>query len=338
MNRRHADCTCLSRALARALVTIGMIPVTLLGQTGALQLGTRRTNVPLPRASRWSRAAGRRARYLRAELYDQGRLNQRGQFARQDVVALASPVPEQNAQAAGAGANGINVGDAVEVLTGFGWTPAKVVAISGNSYRVLVNGIQVTKDYPAEVRRVGAATAHDHASGQYRLGDPVQVNVDGRWTDGRIVTEMGTDYQIELPGGRTMWATGPALRPAPPAPAVAAAPQSGVPPKAGMTSCAGKIEGRYASTGGFGSFTLTFRGGKATMTDPGANEQVLECWTAPGRSSCASRASPNWTCPSTSTTTARCRRRSGNCGRRGADRSQCWPPATRGSRQWHQAR
>ena len=39
----------------------------------------------------------------------------------------------------------------------------------------------------------------------------------------------------------------------------------------------------YASTGGFGSFTLTFRGGKATMTGPGANEQVLECWTGAGK-------------------------------------------------------
>ena len=54
-------------------------------------------------------------------------------------------------------------------------TLAKVVAVNGNSYRVLVNGVQVTKDYPAEVRRLGAASAGDHAQGQYRLGDRVQV-------------------------------------------------------------------------------------------------------------------------------------------------------------------
>src|SRR5690242_21374599 len=32
---------------------------------------------------------------------------------------------------------------------------------------------------------------------------------------------------------------------------------SGVPPKPGLTSCARKFEGRYATTGGLGSFTLT---------------------------------------------------------------------------------
>src|SRR5215475_9572158 len=66
--------------------------------------------------------------------------------------------------------NGIKVGDSVEVVTGFGWTPAKVLAINGNTYRVSVQGIQVSKDYPAEVRRAGGASAQDHANGQYRLG------------------------------------------------------------------------------------------------------------------------------------------------------------------------
>ena len=101
--------------------------------------------------------------------------------------------------------NGIKVGDAVEVVTGFGWTRAKVVAVYGNSYRVQVNGVQVTKDYPAEVRRLGAASARDHAQGQYRLGDRVQVNVGGRWISSRIVTEMGQDHQVEVPGNRTAW-------------------------------------------------------------------------------------------------------------------------------------
>ncbi len=65
--------------------------------------------------------------------------------------------------------NGIRVGDAIEVVTGFGWTPAKVVAINGNTYRVLVQGSQLSKNYPAEVRRIGGASAQDHANGQYRL-------------------------------------------------------------------------------------------------------------------------------------------------------------------------
>jgi len=54
-------------------------------------------------------------------------------------------------------------------------------------------------------------------------------------------------------------------------------------PKPGLTSCAGKFEGRYASTGGFGSFTMTFRSGKAAMTDVGGNDEVFECWMGGGR-------------------------------------------------------
>jgi len=176
------------------------------------------------------------------------------------------------------GEAGIKVGDSVEVVTGFGWTPARVLAISGNSYRVVTNGVQVTKDYPVEVRRIGAATAQDHANGQYRLGDRVQVHLEGQWIDARIITEMGMDYQVELPGNRTAWASPQNLRPAAATLTAASAPRSGVPPRPGLSSCAGKIEGRYANTGGFGSFTITFRSGKATMTDPGGNEEVFECW------------------------------------------------------------
>ena len=194
-------------------------------------------------------------------------------------AAARTPAPPAPA-AAQTSANGIKVGDNVEVVTGFGWTPAKVLAINGNSYRVLTNGVQVTKDYPSEVRRLGGATAQDHTAGQYRLGDRVQVNVQGTWVEGKITTEMGSDYQVSLPGNRTAWATGQNLRALPDAPAPAA-PKAGVPPKPRMTSCAGKIEGRYATTGSaFASFTITFRSGKATLIDVGSNEDNFECWMA----------------------------------------------------------
>jgi hypothetical protein len=172
---------------------------------------------------------------------------------------------------------GIKIGDAVEVVTGFGWTPARVIAINGSSYRVLVQGHELSKDYPTEVRRIGGATAQDHANGQYRMGDAVQVDFQGRWIDSKIVTEMGMEYQVELPGSRTAWVSPQNLRPAAAASA-AAAPKAGGPPASGMTSCAGKIEGRYATTGNFGSFTITFRSGRATMTDVGGNDEVFECW------------------------------------------------------------
>lgn len=63
---------------------------------------------------------------------------------------------------------------------------------------------------------------------------------------------------------RTAWASPENRRPgvAPPPPA---APKAGAPPKPGLVSCAGKIEGRYATTGSFGSFQMRFKSGKATL-------------------------------------------------------------------------
>jgi hypothetical protein len=171
--------------------------------------------------------------------------------------------------------NGINVGDSVEVITGFGWSRGKVISIQGNNYRVDVNGVQITKTYPSEVRRIGAATAQDHAAGQYRLGDRVQVNVNGQWMEGKIVVDNRTEYQVQF-GNRTVWAGPQNLRPSG-GPPQAAAPNSGGPPKPGMTSCAGKIEGRYVTTGA-GSATIIFRSGKATMRNGFGGEDTLECW------------------------------------------------------------
>ncbi len=280
------------RALAVALLALAVLPDAARAESAVLQL---RTVYRCPGAKSFkvlSCSGSAETDLCDVQSYSQGQPEMLGKSTHQQVMAVlsichAQTPGESRAQGPpgagqGEGANGIKVGDAVEVVTGFGWTPAKVVAVRGNSYRVLVNGIQVTKDYPAEVRRLGPASAQDHAQGQYRLGDRVQVNVDGRWIDSKIVTEMGMDYQVALPGNRTAWATSANLRPAR-APAAAVATSAGLPPKPGLTSCAGKVEGRYASTGGLGSFTLTFRSGKATMTDVGGNDEVFECWTGGAR-------------------------------------------------------
>lgn len=193
-----------------------------------------------------------------------------------EAKAAASSQPAQGA-APQTSSNGIKVGDSVEVITGFGWSPAKVIAIQGNNYRVNVNGVQVTKTYPSEVRRVGPATPQDQAAGQYRLGDRVQVKVNGQWVEGKIITDNRTEYQVQF-GNQTVWAGPQNLRPSTAPPPAAAAKASG-PPKPGMTSCAGKIEGRYATTGQ-GSATIIFRSGKATMTNGFGGEDTLECWTS----------------------------------------------------------
>lgn len=55
-------------------------------------------------------------------------------------------------------------------------------------------------------------------------------------------------------------------------------------PKPGLVSCAGKFEGRYATTGSaMGSFTIVFHSGKATMIDAGSNEEHFDCWTGGGK-------------------------------------------------------
>ena len=180
-----------------------------------------------------------------------------------------------------ADANGFKIGDTVEISTGFGWMKATILSMNGNNYRVRSQvGVELTKTYPSEVRRIGLPTAKDRASGIYNLHDRVQVNVQGRWETGEIMTMLGSDYQVRLSGNRTVWASGQALRPAAPESAPRAV-QGGTPPRPGLASCAGKIEGRYATTGAFGSMTIEFRSGKAIMKDAlGDNDTVLECWTA----------------------------------------------------------
>jgi hypothetical protein len=44
-----------------------------------------------------------------------------------------------------------------------------------------------------------------------------------------------------------------------------------------MTSCSGKIEGRYALTSA-GPMTITFRSGKATIRAPGIEPDAVDCW------------------------------------------------------------
>jgi hypothetical protein len=69
-----------------------------------------------------------------------------------------------------------------------------------------------------------------------------------------------------------------------PRPKQAAATSSATAPKPGLVSCAGKFEGRYATTGSaMGSFTIVFRSGKATMIDTGSNEEHFDCWTGGGK-------------------------------------------------------
>src|SRR5262245_16715114 len=129
-----------------------------------------------------------------------------------------------------ADANGFKVGDTIEISTGLGWMKATILSMNGNNYRVRSQvGVELTKTYPSEVRRIGPPTARDRAAGIYNLHDRVQVNVQGQWETGEIMTTLGADYQVRLSGNRTVWASGQALRPAAPE-ATPRAAQAGTPP------------------------------------------------------------------------------------------------------------
>jgi len=204
------------------------------------------------------------------------------------AAALSAQTPTGTAKTAPkggapgqAGMGGFKVGDTVKIDTAFGWMDAKVLQVRGNNYYVHAqSGADVWKPYPTELRRIGPINAEDRANGLYQLHDRVQVNVEGRWMDGEVTTEKGLEYQVTLADKRTAWAQGNNLRLVPGGDKPLPQAKGGTPPKAGMVSCAGKIEGRYGSSaGGFGNFTIVFRAGKATVPNLiGEGGEEFECW------------------------------------------------------------
>ena len=126
------------------------------------------------------------------------------------------------------------------------------------------------------------------------VGDAVQVRGPANTLlPGKIMKTNGAYCEIDSSGsGFTGWSMcSDMLRPAggtcaPPASAAqgrasaaasAAGPQ---PPRPGLTSCAGKIEGRYSTAAGLGGLTIEFRSGKATLKGPLVGDEVVECWTS----------------------------------------------------------
>jgi len=212
---------------------------------------------------------------------------QRGDIPRGAPTPGSAPNNAAAAAAGGqAGPGGIKVGDTVRVLID-GWGEAKVVAIRGVSFVVLLpNGIQVSKMWPYEVHRLGKLTAEDHAAGQYDIKDRVQVLINGRWAEGEVRGMNLNMYTIKVPGYRgdfdsdQVSTTPENIRisntPPPPPPAQRAAGQA---PKAGLTSCGSKYDGRWE-----GGLRYVFRGGNATVTEPplGASQQY-ECFMGGGQ-------------------------------------------------------
>ena len=179
------------------------------------------------------------------------------------------------------GAIGINPGDTVSVATGQGFVLAIVTARQEHLFQVrLINGPEVTRRYPAELRRHCKSTAYDRANGIYDAEDRVQVLYQGKWIDSRVITVMGMEYQVALPGNLATWAKPEQIRFVSEAPAKAVA-KAGQPPRAGLVSCAGKVEGRYAADGTM-PMQLTFRSGKVTLSMMG-DTKAGDCWFGDGK-------------------------------------------------------
>src|SRR3984885_14079280 len=217
----------------------------------------------------------------------------RGEIAPAPSPFQARPNAGSNRSASAAavdsqpGPGGFKVGDTVRVLID-GWQEAKITQVHGRSYVVhLPNGIDVSKLWPVEVRRLGKLTAEDHAAGQYDLHDRVQVLVNGRWMEGEIRGQNLNMYDIKVPGvdtgfGSDIVNTTPenirvSSTAPPPAPAQRAAGQV---PRPGLMSCAGKYEGRWEHVSGMGSMGVIFRSGHATGEALGGD---FECFTGGGK-------------------------------------------------------
>ena len=176
---------------------------------------------------------------------------------------------------------GIKVGDTVNVATGQGMVLAIVRGVEGHQFDVhIINGPRTFRQYPTQLRRRGPSTRYDRDNGIYEVGDRVTVNYQGRWIDSRILTVAGTEYQVELPERMMIWAKPDQIRFVSEAPPKEVA-KAGMPPRPGLVSCAGKIEGRYAASGSM-PIQMTFRAGKVTLSLMGEN-QSGECWTGGGK-------------------------------------------------------
>ncbi len=291
-------------AITNLLFTVPVASV--LAQTPALQMGAV-YECPAVQASMqvYSCAGPAAGDWCDVQTSPRGRPAMRGKSTRQQVVALLTichvqtPAEAQGATRgaaapgaagvpAGAGPGGFKAGDRVRILSN-GWPEARVLEVHGTFYLVqLDNGIQVSKQWPTEVRRIGKLTAADHAAGQYDAHERVQVQIAGRWAEGEIMGQQGNMYEIKVPGyhgdfDTDMYSTTPenirlSTTPAPPPPAQRAA---GQPPTPGLTSCGEKFDGRWElPTGGL---RIVFRTGRATVTEALSPAVQAECFMGSGQ-------------------------------------------------------
>lgn len=126
--------------------------------------------------------------------------------------------------------------------------------------------------------------------GQYDLHDRVQVLVNGKWMEGEVRGQNLNMYHIKVPGVDTGFGsdvvdtTAENIRmsttaaPTPPAHRA-----DGQAPKPGMSSCAGKYEGRWEHVSGMGGMTVIFRSGHVTVSGGLGGDDHFDCFLSDGR-------------------------------------------------------
>ena len=106
---------------------------------------------------------------------------------------------------------------------------------------------------------------------RFKEGETVEVLVAREWKKAQVLVVGHDRYSVQFPDGTRHWMRLAQVRKR------AAATPIGQPPKPGLASCAGKIEGKYASARGFPN--ILFRSGKASVE----GDEEVECWMGAGK-------------------------------------------------------
>jgi len=99
---------------------------------------------------------------------------------------------------------------------------------------------------------------------RFKAGEKVEALVSGEWTPGTVLAVDHRKYNVQLSDGTKQWMRAADLR-------------RPAPPKPGLVSCSGKIEGKYASASGFPN--IVFHSGKASVE----GDEEVECWMGAGK-------------------------------------------------------
>jgi hypothetical protein len=187
--------------------------------------------------------------------------------------------------------NAVAVGDIVQTGMNGSNVVGEVIRIRGNTADLNLgqNNVSqlVTFDHLKLLQKAGAG-----AKSTCAIGDTVQVPyVANTVMTGRLMKTNGDYCEFDSSGsGFTGWAkcsevrraSGGTCAPAAAAGRAGAAGAAG-PPRAGLVSCAGKFEGRYAPSTGLIGMTIVFRSGKATLSGPLMDNETFDCWTGGGK-------------------------------------------------------